>query len=88
MSKIIDSLYKRLDLNDNKGEPDHGKVMGFLYYLMFMGFKAFGVLLTPFELVVSAAVMYGPRMFIAFLKHKAEYVELVKGRSEPPASGV
>lgn len=61
-------LYRLLDLLDSKGQPDHGKVMGVLFFVIVVGLKLIDKEFTTGQLTVLASAVFGSRVFIAVLK--------------------
>lgn len=63
-------LVVALDMVDSKGEPDHGKIMGFVFFCVVVTLKVLGISFTLGELIVLASCIFGARVFIALLKSR------------------
>lgn len=63
-------MRKYFDLLDKHGHTDHGKMMGFVFFWTIVTFKAFGVSFSLGELMILGSMIYGARMFMAFLRSR------------------
>lgn len=72
MWEIIWNPVEAFDLVDKNGEPDHGKIMGFCAFVVFVAAN-FGYAILPSATlcIIFLAAMFGPRMFYKFLERSS-----------------
>ncbi len=68
---ILKNPLMAFDLVDSKGDPDHGKVMGFLAFWAFVALAIAQRLPSVGHTLIMFSGIYGARTFIAFLKTKS-----------------
>lgn len=66
---LVDPL-EALDLNDASGRPDHGKVMGFIAFTVFVVFVFTNRLPSVAHTALLLGAVFGSRVFIAVLKSR------------------
>lgn len=69
------------DLFGSGGRVDHGKVMGFLFFVSVIACKICSISYTPTELIVLSVNIYGGRMVLAAIKSGVFNAVLGKGQS-------
>lgn len=70
MKSLWLKLLWAFDLIDNAGQPDHGKLAGFVAFWTFIALIVVGKLPSVGHTIVLFSAAFGPRMFIAFLKNR------------------
>ena len=68
--RLIYSPPEALDLVDDKGYPDHGKMLGVIFFVTVVVLKVTGISFSLGELIVLGSAIFGGRAWMAFLKSR------------------